>query len=246
MSRRIPFTAFFLFLGATALAVALARDPEAAAKKEGRDPATSGKAGARLDKAVLPDPIEKLQLSDDQQKQVRQLIDKYNDEIDGVWKDFSKQYLDTIALEANLLAAVEDQLDDAQRAFIRKQRGRTAHAGASEARNNRAGNRQDRDARPERRDPQPGGAVEDVLIAGVTLTPEQERSADAVYAAYFERLRNGKRGIHELHTRILALESEKIAAIEQVLTKDQLAQLRKDRQPATDGSTSETNHSNDK
>jgi hypothetical protein len=227
----------------------LARDPAAPVAKDKREPATTGKAGARLDKSTLPAGLEKLQLSDDQQKQVRQLVDKYNEQIDGVWKEFTRHYLDTIALEANMLAAVEDKLDDSQRTHIRKHRARTAHGSAADERKEDTDRRQGRrEVRSDQRDPEPRAAVEEVLIAGVTLKPEQERAADAVYAAYFERLRNGKREIHQLHNRILSLESEKLADIEQLLTKEQSTQLRQDRQAATgvDSPKSETNSRNDK
>jgi hypothetical protein len=233
MSRQIQFTACVLIGGAIALTSALARDPQPAPRKDAREPATTGKAGARLDKATLPAALENLQLSDDQQKQVRQLMDKYNGEIDSVWKEFTRQYLDTIALEAKLLAAVEDSLDDSQRTHIRKQRARTAHGSATNDRKEDADKRQGRrEVRSDQRDPEPGAAVEEVLIVGVSLTPEQERAADAVYASYSDRLRNGKREIHQLHNRILSLESEKLADIEQLLTKEQSTQLRQDRQAA--------------
>src|SRR5262245_21050612 len=237
MSRQIHFTVCFLIVGAIALTAALARDPEASATKDPREPATSGKAGARLDKTALPDPIEKLQLSDDQQKQVRQVVDKYDGEIDRVWKEFTKRYLDTIALETKSLAAVKDTLGDSQRTFIRKQRARIAHGSAADDERRQPADRQRRDdeARSDQRTAQPTAVVEEVLAVGVTLTPAQERAADAVYASYFERLRNAKREIHELHTRLLSLESEKLAEIEQLLSKDQLMQLRQERQAAAAG-----------
>src|SRR5262249_9110757 len=226
-----------LIVGAVALAAALARDPEASATKDAREPATSVKAGARLDKSALPNPIEKLQLSDEQQQQVRQLVEKYNAEIDRVWKDFTRRYLDTIALESKLLAAVEDTLDDSQRTFIRKHRARAAHGSRADDEQEQPANRQGRndEARSDERSAQPGAVVEEVFAVGVTLTPAQERAADAVYASYFERLRNAKREIHELHTRLIALESEKLAEIEQLLNQDQLVQLRKERQAAAAG-----------
>jgi hypothetical protein len=236
MSRQIQFAACFLLGGAIALTAALARDPESAVTKDAREPATTGKAGARLDKSTLPAAFENLQLSHDQQKQVRQLVDKYNEEIDSVWKEFTRHYLDTIALEAKMLAAVEDTLDDSQRTHIRKHRGRTAHGSAADDRKERTDNRQGRrEVRSDERDSEPRAAVEEVLIVGVTLKPEQERVADGIYATYFERLRNGKREIHELHNRILSLESEKLADIEQLLTKEQLTQLRQERQAAAAG-----------
>src|SRR5262245_42894142 len=234
MSRKIQFTACFLIVGAIALAAALARDPEASATKDPREPATSAKAGARLDKSALPDPIEKLQLSAEQQKQVRQVVDKYNGEIDSVWKEFTKRYLDTIALETKSLAAIEDTLDDSQRTFIRRQRARIAHGSAADDEKREPHDQRSRD-NDARSDAQPGAVIEEVLAVGVTLTPAQERAADAVYAAYYERLRNAKREIHELHTRLLSLESEKLAEIEQLLSRDQLLQLRTERQTAADG-----------
>ena len=65
-----------------------------------------------------------------------------------------------------------------------------------------------------------------------------------MHAGYFDRLRDGKRGIHRLHTRLLALEADKLVEIEKLLTREQLTQLRKDRQvtpPGTGGAERETN-----
>jgi hypothetical protein len=255
MRRQLQTASCLLIAGMFALTAVLAKDPAASVTKdtrepESREPATTGKAGARLDRSTLPATLDRLKLSGDQQQQVRQVVEKYNTEIDTVWKDFTKQYLDTIALESQLLATIEDRLDDSQRDYIHQQRSRAAHGGAADDRNDRPADRQGRrDARADAQESQPTAAVEEVLIVGVKLTPEQERAADTAYSSYSERLRDGKRRIHQLHTRILSLESEKLAQVERLLTDDQLTQLRKDREAEAAGkrnSNPAANYRNDK
>jgi len=180
MYPKIQMAVCVLVAGSVALTSVLARDPQPPASANSQDPGAPAKAGAKLDKSTFPEAIEKLRLSDEQRKQVRDLLDRYNAEIDAVWKDFTRSYLDTIALESTLLAAIEDTLDDSQREQIRAQRARTAHGAARDDRSRRSDGRPDRqDDRSRSADPTaqrdsvPGGAVEEeVVIVGITLRTE--------------------------------------------------------------------------
>lgn len=64
------------------------------------------------------------------------------------------------------------------------------------------------------------------------LTPEQERAADKLQETYLSHLRSLNRDIQGLHIQLVSLEGDKLAEIENVLTEDQLLQLREIRKTA--------------
>ena len=227
MRYRFFITAGFVAIAFTSL---LAKDPDASATAGGKEPSTKqNEAAGPLETAAFPNALDNLNLSDDQKKQIQRVLDTHNAEIEVVWKEFTRRYRGTLALESNLLAAIEDTLSDSQRAAVRSKRTRTARSGRE------SDVRSDRKGVPEQRanadDQKPGIVVEeDLMIVGVTLSPEQERAADRIHAGYFVPLRDAKRDIHRLHARLISLEFEKLAEIEKLLSAEQLAQLRKDRQ----------------
>jgi hypothetical protein len=128
----------------------------------------------------------------------------------------------TITMEAAMLAAIEDSFTDAQRQKIRDHRRMTAqHEKTGEANSEKKIKSTEKS----------GDVVKNELSdVGVTLTAEQQAKAENVQHQYRQPLRTLNREIHGMHDRLLALEAEKLVAIEKVLTKEQLSELQKNRQ----------------
>jgi hypothetical protein len=157
---------------------------------------------------TLPNWLEKLKLSVDQQRQARVIIHDYDADVAAVWRQFSEHYQQTVKIEAVLLTAIEDNLTEAQRKAARAARRKMAQ-----------------------RDRSPAGAA-DETAASFALTPEQEAAADRVNGKYLSRLRTLNRDIAALHSRLVSLEADKIVEIEKILTKPQLEQFSEIRQSA--------------
>ncbi|HUG93415.1 MAG TPA: hypothetical protein VML55_21430, partial [Planctomycetaceae bacterium] len=96
-------------------------------------------------------------------------------------------------------------------------------------------------ARPSTETSPPASAVEEELaIVGVALTAEQEAAADTLQEKYLSQLRSLNRDIQGLHMQLVSLEADKLVEIENVLTKEQLVQLREIRQNAPAALTATT------
>ena len=67
---------------------------------------------------------------------------------------------------------------------------------------------------------------------GLLSSPHLEAAADTLQGKYLDRLRSLNRDIEGLHTRLVALEADKLVEIEKILTKEQLTQLHEIRQDA--------------
>jgi hypothetical protein len=184
----------------------------------------SAHANAPSEQVAIPECLEKLNLSQHQQDQVKEIVGDYDADIASVWNQFSVRYRDAIRTETLLLAAIEDNLTDAQRGQVRDQRRKVAQHEKSLAGTN---------GKPNQATTVPASAVEESsAVVGVSLTPEQEAAADKIQERYLGRLRSLNRDIQGLHTRLVSLEADKFVQIEKVLTKDQLKQLREIRQNA--------------
>ena len=210
--------------GLVALAPILAKEPvEGKAKPANRT--TAAEAAEHADAAAIPECLEKLNLTSEQQSQVKEIIHNYDGSLGMVWKQFSARYMQTICTETALMAAIEDNLSDAQRQQVRDQRRKTAQhekaVAATDTKVNQAAVKPNEEAK------KPGDAAEEgIVAAGVSLTDEQEAAADKVQEKYRAQLRSMNRDIQGLHTRLLSLEADKLVEIEKVLTKEQLTQLR--------------------
>lgn len=210
--------------GLLTVAPAFAKEPADPEAESNRKPkATRAKSGAEEETAI-PCVLDKLELSSQQQNDVKEIVRKYDAELLSVWKQFSDRYLETVAMEASMLAAIEDNLNEAQRKHVRDKRSKAARADASEK--NATG--KSKTAAAEQSDV----VEEELLIIGVSLTPEQEASADTIHSNYFSQMRALKRDMQELHNRLVSLEAEKIVQIEKKLTEEQLKQLRDVRKTA--------------
>lgn len=174
---------------------------------------------------AIPECMEKLKLSEEQQTKAKEIIGSYDQKLDAVWKQFNVKYMATIRTECLLLAAIEDGLTETQRTAVHAQRRQLAHAEKALEGTN---------AKTNQSTEKPADAVEQVVEgAGITLTPEQETAAEKIQQNYASHLRSLNRDIEGLHNRLVSLEADKLVELEKVLTKAQLAQLRDGRQMTT-------------
>jgi hypothetical protein len=182
-------------------------------------------AAAPATEAGIPACLEKLKLTQPQQAQAKEVVRKYEASVDAVWKQFGEKYMETVRTEVALLAAIEDNLTEAQRTQVRDQRRKVAHAEQSLEGTN---------SKPNKATAKPADAVEqEIAGTGITLTHEQEAAADIIHQKYVGHLRSLNRDIQGLHTRLVSLEADKLVELEKMLTKEQLAQLREGRQSVT-------------
>ena len=204
---------------------AIAEEPAAIdGKSPGKAPAAHAKV--HVDAVTIPACMEKLKLTSHQQDQIKVIVSEYDTSLNTVWKSFSERYMQAIMMETSLLAAIEDNFTDTQRQQVRDLRHKTAqHEKAVEATTEK----------PNQETIKPNSAVEDeVAGVGVSLTSEQEVAADKVQEKYRAQLRSINRDVQGLHIRLVSLEADKLVAFEKVLTKEQLVQLRLNRQTAPD------------
>ena len=174
--------------------------------------------------AMIPECLEKLKLSEKQSEQIKGIISNYDESMNMVAKQFGSRYLQTIELESQLLAAIEDNLTEPQREKVRSHRLKTAKYEKAVQATNTA---------PNQATAKPANALDDAHEgAGVTLTSEQEEAADKVEAKYRSQLRSMNRDIEGMHARLLSLSASRMVAIEKVLTKEQLTELRDHRKSA--------------
>lgn len=174
---------------------------------------------------AIPECMEKLKLSDEQQTRAKEIIGSYDQKLDAVWKQFSARYMATIRTECMLLAAVEDGLTEAQRTAVHAQRRQVAHAEQALEGTN---------AKTNQSTEKPADAVDQIAEgAGITLTPEQETAAEKIQQNYASHLRSLNRDIEGLHNRLVSLEADKLVELEKILTKAQLTQFCKSRQTTT-------------
>ena len=216
MNYRMFSTAAFASAIAIVLSVtsAFADDPADASVK----PQTKAAPGD----VAVPACLEKLTLTQQQQEQIKQIVRDYDADLASVWKQFGTCYLETVRTEALLLTAIEDNLTDTQRKQVRDQRRKTAQHQKSLA---------GTDGKPNQATTKPSGAVEEEIgIVGVPLTAEQEAAADKLQEKCLGCLRSLNRDIQGYHIRLVSLEADKLVEIENVLTPEQLRELRENRQ----------------
>jgi Spy/CpxP family protein refolding chaperone len=218
MNYRMFSTAAFAF------AIAIVLSGTSAFADDPADASDRNTALAAPGEVAIPTCLEKLTLTQPQQEQIKQIVREYDADLALVWKQFGTRYLETVRTEALLLTAIEDNLTEAQRKQVRDQRRKTAQHQKSLA---------GTDEKPNQATTKPSGAVEEEIgIVGVPLTAEQEAAADKLQEKCLGRLRSLNRDIQGLHIRLVSLEADKLVEIENVLTPEQLRQLRENRQNA--------------
>jgi hypothetical protein len=194
------------------------------AQQQSADPKARSRPRAEAKEVAIPTCLDRLTLTQQQQDRIKEIVREYDADIASAWQQFGNLYLDSIRTEVLLLSAIEDNLTEAQRQQVREQRRKTArHQKSVEG----------KEVKPGQEESRPASAVEEQIeLVGVSLTPEQERTADKLQETYLGRLRSLNRDIEGLHIRLVSLEADKLVEIENVLTKDQLGQLREIRKTA--------------
>jgi hypothetical protein len=210
--------------GVFGLTSALAKDP---AEPESRpiNKLKPANATAPAEAGAMPEFLERLKLSQTQQTQASEIIRKYDATLDAVWKQFGEKYMETVRTEVSVLAAIEDNLTEAQRAKVRDQRRQVAHAEKA---------LEGTGSKPNQATAKPADPVEQAVAGDdISLTPEQEAAADNIQQKYVSHLRSLNRDIQGIHNRLVSLEADKLVELEKLLTQQQLSQLRKTRQMMT-------------
>ncbi len=191
---------------------------------ERRDTERRTRAQADDQDVEIPSCLEKLTLTQQQKDQIKDVVRSYNEDLSATRREFGEVYLQAIRTEVLLLSAIEDNLTDAQRKQVREQRRQTARHQKSVAGTEDKSNQSTA---------QPTSAVEQqISIVGISLTREQERAADKLQEQYLSELRSLNRDIEGLHIQMVSLEADMLVEIENLLTKDQLQQLRENRKTA--------------
>lgn len=219
---RSSMTSFCTVASLLAIGGVLAFGPVFAQDPAGTEIKSDGKTPeARAEGAEIPECLEKLSLSEQQKTEIKGIIHHADESLAKVWTQFGERYMQMIGMESSMLAAIEDNLTEPQREQVRAHRRKTAHQEKGAAAKN---------DKPKRSTTKPANVVEDELSGvGVTLTPEQEASADKIQEKYHPQLHLLHRDIQSLHARLLSLEADKLVLIEKALTKEQVTELRQHR-----------------
>ena len=205
--------------GVCGLAQTLANEP---AESESQPVSKLKPASATAEAVVMPECLEELKLSQSQQVHAKEIVRRYDTAIDAVWRQFGEKYLETVRTEVSLLAAIEDNLTEAQRTKVREMRRQVARAEKQS---------EGTTVKPNQATAKPADPAERAAAgADISLTPEQEAAADKVQQKYFGHLRSLNRDIQGIHNRLVSLEADKLVELEKLLTPEQLVQLRDARQ----------------
>lgn len=208
-----------------------AESPESRTRGQAQSPALGTGTNDPAQQRAIPACFEKLSLTAPQREQLQGIADSYDGSLATVWKQFGNRYMQAIAMESQLLAAIEDNLTEPQRQQVRDARRKTAQLEKSMAATNTQLN-QATVAPNEATAKRENAAETGLEVIEVSLTPEQEAVADQIQQKYHAQLRSLNRDIQGLHTRLVSLEADKLVAMEKVLTKEQLVELRTIRQNA--------------
>lgn len=171
----------------------------------------------------LPPVFRDLKLTPEQTEQIQATIKSHDSEIEKTWDAFQQSVATSIGLEAMLLVAIEDGLTEAQRMRVQHQR-RHLHKKSSP-----------KDARPPAESKAapakttPVVVEEEIVVVGISLSPEQRQQAANVHGSYAEQLEAWREQVRTLHAQLVALEADKVISIDKLLTDAQLKQLREQR-----------------
>jgi hypothetical protein len=81
------------------------------------------------------------------------------------------------------------------------------------------------------------------FLEGTNQTAQQKQQCDKACRDYQQKLTSVWSELHQLHHELVKIEAERIQAIEEQLTEDQLAKLKEDRQQPQDSQASEASSS---
>lgn len=220
MTRFLKVTSLLAVTGVLALAPIFAKDPVTAeAKANGKKIAATAEGQSA---AAIPECLAKLDLTAEQQDQIKGIVGQTEMASGKVWARFGERYTQMIKAEASMLAAIEDHLTEPQLLQVRTHRHATAHRGRKVV-VTRTTTPAAKSATPEEKE---------LAQDGITLTAQQAAASDKIQDQYQANLETLHHEIQGLHARLLSLEADKLVQIEKVLTKEQLAELKKHREMA--------------
>ncbi len=272
---RTPTTALTVaFAVLFGLSATSAQQPSATGQRQQTD-RQAGQANAQ--QAQIPKMLKSLDLSDEQEQQIKQICARFDNELSQAADKFDKLHKQAVMLEAAWASALESQMDDTQKQKFRQEREKAKREGTRSevyyrgepSESQQPGQqrpqpeRQGQPAQPERQNQQaqpesqrPGQAARPaqqgtqptaqtptgqasgrLLIITITsprqyytsagLSEEQQRKCDKLCEAFHQEIGATWKQLHSLHQQMVKTEMEKMSAIEKVLTKEQLEQLKK-------------------
>lgn len=196
----------------------------------------------------LPRFLSNLNLTAEQKEKLKSVCKECQGQRESAWRQFGERYREAVLIEASMLASIEDCLTEEQKKHIHHQRDRISNNDEDASNDSAKNDKDDKNdkakretARADQNDAgrrntaargndKNGVMVEEITIIGVNLSPDQEQAAEEVQENYVTRLRKLNREMEQLHGRLVALETDRLLQIEQILTKEQRDQLRKDHQ----------------
>ena len=266
-----------------------------------------GSANQRGQNVQLPQSLKQLDLSQEQESEIKSTISEHNQKLMQTWEDFHRQHARAIELEAAWAVAVRDTLSpEDQSAFDRRrmedrqnqahrsdrqsdrssqpqerryderqssenqqgQQGqqdrdqsarrrsdsdRSQNASDAQASNQRDSNQRDSNQRTATRSGQrqagqsgdSGQPSQGLLIITFTSpepyigdaqqSSEQKQKCEEACQKFRQELTSVWQELHDLHLQLVQIESEKMKAVEEALTDEQMAQLRESRsQPSSE------------
>ncbi len=191
--------------------------------------------------AMLPDFLTKLNLSDQQEQQIKQIIQKHNQKLEKVLGEFQQVHWQIVQFEASLSAA-NAVMGHEQKGKQESQPGNGEPASkeaASDSKQAKKARKADK-AKARRSKGKagidinilgmriavlgPDGVVQEIDIEG--NMPRQAAKNELV-AAHAKELKMLWAKAHELHAQMVRIEADRMVAVESQLTEKQLAQLQK-------------------
>ena len=183
----------------------------------------------------LPPVFRDLKLTPEQTEKIQATLKSHDSDIEKTWDAFQQSVATSIGLEAMLLVAIEDGLTDSQRSRVQHQRKHLHKKSAPKDASPPA------EAKAAPAKSAPFVVEEEIVVIGISLSPEQRRQAADVHASYAEQLEAWREQVRDLHAQLVALEADKVISIEHLLTDAQIKQLREQRKrpPALPAKTAE-------
>lgn len=244
-------------LAATAVVSAADGDKREGEKQQAGKKSQTTSQGAAQVKAELPPSIEKLDLQPKQEQQIRDIVSKFDSRFQQSWNRFHQLHMQAVQLEGAWTAALEGQMDEKQKQQFRQARRESnqqrkiqlgyrpgdAQSDKSQKEKSPAETKKKQQQPDQPKQQQAGSEQEpDAVIVGIVvaspepdttgsnLSQEQKQRCEKICAAYQQEIRSTWRQMRLQHMEMVNIEAEKLAAIEEVLTEEQLKQLKEQQQ----------------
>lgn len=206
--------------------------------------------------AELSQEWANLNLTSEQQTQIRDIVKQHNEKLMSTWKEFNQVHGEAIQLEATMYAALEDQMNSSQKQKFREHR-HSKHQKDKSARSsadaNRSGTSNKTTAQSASYDSsnkktQTSDSEKDadqetaeVFVATMVIMPvedavrrsgldnDQMNKCSATCRKFHNRLSQAWTKIHKLHNELVRIEADKLDALQDVLTEEQIEKLKEQR-----------------